>query len=178
MKEKFYIGSVAGIAAFVAAVPHNVRNYLALIFILVTVDTITGILGAIVCRELRSSHMRQKLFAKTLQYLMFFTVGFAATILSESYIFLVIVCSGIMASEISSMVENLSKMQQGGISLGPFNHFITMLSGFFAIERREHTTTVTTATVIPPDLDTSPVITTTGVSTDGRARTRRKDDRP
>ena len=173
MKEKFYLGSVAGITAFIAGVPHNIRNYLALIFILVTVDTITGVLGAIACRELRSSHMRQKLSAKTLQYAMFSAMGFAATILSESWIFMAVVCGGIMAAEVSSMIENLAKMQSAGVSLGPFNHAIAMLSGFFTSSHTDKGITAvetTTATVFPPRASEEPVIstTTTKVSSVGK----------
>jgi phage-related holin len=150
MKEKFYVGSVAGIMAFVASIPHNIRNYLAIVFFLVTVDTVTGILGAIACRELRSSHMRQKLSVKALQYSMFFALGLTATILAESWMFMAVICAGIATAEVSSLVENLAKMQGAGVSMGPFNHAISMLSGFFTTTNSSHEViSTTTATVIP-----------------------------
>ena len=164
MKEVFYVGSVAGIVAFVASIPHNIRNYLAIVFFLVIVDTVTGVLGAIACRELRSTHMRQKLAVKSMQYAMFFALGLAATILAESWVFMAAVCAGIMAAEVSSLVENLAKMQGAGVSMGPFNHAISMLSGFFTTTNSSHEViSTTTATVIPrgkSTSDTEPVIST------------------
>src|ERR1700761_5256599 len=117
LDKVFYIGSVSAFLSFMSNMPPNVRNSLAVIFVMIFVDTITGVTTAMVCKELRSLHFRQRLVVKLCQYLLIFLVGLIVTVVAKTYLTMELASTTIAASELMSIIESLVRMQRYGVKL-------------------------------------------------------------
>lgn len=164
MNEKFYIGSAAGLAAFVASIPHGVQNYVVLMCFAVTVDMVSGIGSAIIRGHLKSSRLWDGFFRKLLQYTASLAIGGMAVVLFESWVLLNIISGAILAREVGSVLENIILAQDPGRGMGRMGDVVEFLRGIFAVGEEKHGTVVATATVIPAHPETEPSISTTTVS--------------
>jgi phage-related holin len=123
-----------GVVKFIIATPSSVKNGLFIVFAMITVDTITGIIASISCKEIKSTHMRQKLVMKSIQYAILLTLAFSASLLSNTWLFFGFGLCSIVSIEATSMLENLSKFQKySSANLGAISSVLNVLSGYFQV---------------------------------------------
>lgn len=174
MHSKFAVFSFGTLIAFITAMPDNVKTFAFIAIIMVAIDTISGVITAIVCHNLKSSKMRTHLIAKTTQYTIFATCGFAFTLAIQAWFPIEFCLSAIIACEVLSMLENLEKLQQvGGANMGPAAKFIRIVGTFFEASQ-ESVNVVTTATVLPSEKN-GEIITSTSVDNVSRRNTTTKE---
>ena len=67
MDHKLFPGSMAALLGLLVAAPESFRTAATVALIFIALDTLTGTIAALACRDLRSQIMRTKLVLKLLQ---------------------------------------------------------------------------------------------------------------
>lgn len=169
MKETFAVGSLASLIGLLSAAPASIHTFAVVVVFLVCVDTITGVIAAAVCKEFRSSRMRQKVVVKVLQYSTLFALGYTFTIIVQAWFCLNWALGAIVAIEVGSLLENLARLRKyGGISMGPADKFINIVAQYFEVTQDTGSITTTTATTIPTDPAIQPTLSVTQVTMPSR----------
>jgi phage-related holin len=114
--------------------PAAFRTDLGVLVFFVALDTITGLLTALVCRAASSHKLRTQLISKSVQYAIFVGACGGVSVLLGSW---VVACWGafaLIAIEFQSLLENLARLQEhGGFRLGPLAKAVSLMSAFFSV---------------------------------------------
>ena len=130
---------MAGLLTWIANIGHSLamaannmpavlqtQCYVALLF--VAADTLSGVYVAGRAGQLKSSKLRNYLFAKMMQYSCIMVLSSGIGMLTKNWIFPESGASAIIMFEGLSLIENMSKIEQYGVNMGP----IRPLLAFFA----------------------------------------------
>jgi toxin secretion/phage lysis holin len=141
-KSVFAVGSFAGLMALFRGAPEYVHTWAFVAFSATCVDTLLGVAAAMACRQLRSKRMRERLTSKLIQFAIILSFGLFLTILTETYWPLGASFTALIAIEMTSMLENLVRLEQYGVPLGPASKLIQAVSNFFDLPITRRTTSV------------------------------------
>lgn len=165
MQNKFAVATVTGLITLLLKAPENVKTLLFVVFMLIGFDMITAIAAAIACKSVRSSHMREKLVMKLLQYLVISAIFYSATVIAQTWYFLMAGLGVIATIEVTSMLENLVKWQKySGVNLGPVSGALMGIGQFFQTDNI-HAHKVLHSVSILPTRDDEPVIQAVSIET-------------
>ena len=157
--------------AFLALFPHNIKLYAMVAVCMIAVDTITGVWAAAICRQLRSSTMRERLCLKLNQYLIILLFGGVMSAITSTWWFLQSAFWAIISIEAFSLIESLVKIERaGGRNLNVISQFLNVASIYFdgeSLDRRKSDAgdIVSQVTVSTEGSPTHPATSTTATVT-------------
>lgn len=122
-------------AIFIASVgspmPQNVKEFSSLLLCLMFLDTLTGLLGASVLREVQSRKFTEMLARKMLTYTIICSLGLAISMMFDSWFFFNSVILALCCAEAVSMLETARKLQLKGHKIPYIDKIISFLGKIF-----------------------------------------------
>jgi phage-related holin len=131
---KWVSGIMSGVVGMAAKVPHTIQDMAFVLFLLIVVDTITGVAVAGKLKVVSSRRMTDKLVSKLLAYGILIALACGGAILSDQWSVAGAGIAACMGIEVTSCLENLALLERyGGVNLGPAKPLISRLSKYLIV---------------------------------------------
>lgn len=130
---KAMAGIVGSLTSAFAGVPEAIQEFMIAFMALLALDFFTGFAVAHVARSVNEFTMRTKLFAKLAQYVGLLGCAWVFQLISHSWVPVHTVMAGLCAIELTSILENVTRLQQFGRNLGPLSGFFDRIRPYLAI---------------------------------------------